>query len=333
MRELPLYNNEWVKENITVKYETDNNIHKYIKIQFPKLLLFNDFSSIYLYKPYITSKSRLINKSNLLIFKDIITHELFKFNITEGNICILFKDIVDAIWRNDIIHKEFFHKKEDVTGFIEIDPYNSRYIPNYNNGLPKPKLSEVKKYLNEKLDMNLLSNSSQRILAEYAAGCVYPKSFNRFAIDLIKNDNNYIDYNTFIEKLHMYKKYVNSYNLTERLDDHLDFITVKYLINKHKKFSGHYDINFIKSEENNKSRNSFNTIDLEIRMLSGYDDNLKYLKENIRDIKLTLKDIMEINPKTKDYSKFLKMYSLILTRDNVLLARFCFKDGLEELCK
>lgn len=159
-----------------------------------------------------------------------------------------------------------------------------------------------KDFICEHFDLSTLSKPSMRAFEEYA----YTKSA------AIKN--------------------CDECKLQSHIDKYMHIYLIEYEILKTAEcFSGRYLINFERFDGNRRTSKKFDTIRVEINMLSDYEANRRYVKSNVDEIKNLLKYIMETHPKFKRYSNYMKMYRCTLTRESVLVAEFCFKDRLNML--
>ena len=257
---------------------------------------FGDFSLLHTLPLPKTTKS-------LLILKERNTHELLKCTVENNQI-----------------------KKLYIKGSIL-----------FINGLESPKGKFVKEYLERKFKMKLLSDNNKTGFREYVMSKINynntrirGEKLKDIIINKIQSDNVPEYEKEFAEFI--YSLFVNS-DATAILDKYHSHFNIKFnLLRKDNKFSGNYKI-YSDRFMDNTNHKTFDTFNIEINMYSDYDENLKYVKENIKYVKGLLKYIIEHESVSKDYANYLKLYSLVLNRENILIARFCFKDSLESLCK
>lgn len=205
------------------------------------------------------------------------------------------------------------------------------------NSSETPKGIFVKEYIKKKFNLKLLSKPNRTILKEHAMNKinfnnthVHGEKLKDIIINKVQSDD-FPEYEESFAKF-VYDLFVAS-DATEILDSYHYDIELKFtLLRKDNRFTGTRKI-YTDKFTDNKNHKTFDSFNIELSMLSDYDENLKYLKKNIKEIKNLLKFIVENDYNTKDFSNYLKLYSLVLNRENTLIARFCFKDGLESLCK
>lgn len=240
---------------------------------------------------------------SLLILKERNTHELLKYTVENKQI-----------------------KKLHIRGtglFID--------------GAMSPKGKFVKEYLEKKFNIKLLSDNNQTVFREYAMSkinynnCyIHGEKLRDVIINKIQSDDD-VEYLDSFAKF-VYKLFVAS-DASEMLDKRYPNLNIKFnLLRKDNEFAGNYKI-YSDRFMDNKNHKTFDVFSIEISMCSDYDKNLKFLKQNTKYVKGLLKYIIEHDSISKDYANYLKLYSLVLSRENILMARFCFKDGLESLCK
>lgn len=326
MRELPLNNKKWVEDHIVWYYPNYNNAVKTINLYLNDLILIKDVSKLQDYQ-YINRKRILIEKTkgSLLVFKDTNTSELFKIDSENKDLAIL---LVESLCNNGIVDYKYIGA---INHRITIDI--ARLFGTSNDS---PKGRFVNKFLRDNYDMSLLNSSSTSLFKEYVSQklssyniSTVEKSLDDKIMNEIKNNNLTIydyEFSSFVFSLY------DKSNAREFLGENIDVMNIKFNLLKTNYFTGKYKVYMDKYTDNTSDkRKVFDTINIELNMASDHDADMLYLKANIKDVKMILKDIIESNKISKDYANYLKLFSLILTRDNILVARFCLKDGLQNL--
>lgn len=219
----------------------------------------------------------------------------------------------------------------------QIEKLHYRRANLFINGKETPKGVFTKEYIKKKFKTKLLSNANRVVFRNHVMGKinynnthVHGEKLKDIIINKVQSDD-VPEYEESFAKF-VYDLFVAS-DAADVLDDyHYDFELKFTLLRKDNRFSGTRKI-YSERYTDNKNHKTFDSFNIELTMLSDYDENLKYVKKNIKEIKNLLKYIVENDYNTKDFSNYLKLYSLVLNRENTLIARFCFKDGLESLCK
>ena len=257
----------------------------------------------------------------LWVFQDTTTQELFKL-IVEGD---TLKDVKKKIG-NKLISDRYKNYKVKMymisSTIVFLDHHYS------------PKRLAINEYVNCHFDMGKIKKSLKPVFEEYVHGKIDEKRLligNERMIDVLVreliNDDEPMNMKQFASIIY---GLIKRSNMDEILKKKSPSIKVKYSLLSLPKFSGSYRIYTDKYNDNTKNK-TFDTITVELNMMSEsvYNENLAYVKKNIGSVKLLLKYIIESDPLSQKYANCLKLFSLILTTDNVLVARFCFKEGLE----
>lgn len=329
MRNLPLDDREWILENVTVSKRLDKRyaypmfgyerIEEFViyTFKFHSLVLLNDYNGYY------------------IVFQDINTKELFKldkrswFDIKRSTLIPIFRD------NGKIYDTRNYYDQRKIEYKVDIELVkNSEVMCNYDRYKNIKKYDMIKKFCveNRILDSSSIL-SSESLFYTYAQGNL--KYLDIYDMDkFIESfifDDEYLDECILNERC---KLYFDQYyeDLSNELNKHIDKLKIKaILLGRYNKFSGNYKIVFDRYIEN-KKRDTFDIINIEIGMMGDYQENLKFVKENMRDVKRILKAILEAHPKSSKYANYMKLSSLRVTKDNMLVAMICFKDELEELC-
>lgn len=326
MRNLPLNDALWYGRNATVQVKTRYLKHGHrcdVKVDFPNLrcLLINGIS--------------LIN--NYDIFIDINTGELFKQR----------RAWIKQISLNQIQNahlitlEEVKHIRDALSAsFSNITDLNRKSI-HYENAM---NMILFEFYKNHDIDIKKLNDATLSEFRSYSRDFLtdIPKleirkiSIETLISETTKNDNVvYFDeiinkFNARVEKA----KQEFGEKINHQLEEKIDHIWIKYLLLRNDaKFSGVHKVSFFRYTGNEK-KNTFDIMEIQINMMgSNHKENADFLKNNASKVNALLYEIVNGHSRSKKYTNYLKLYSLILTRENTLVARFCFKDGLEELCK
>lgn len=211
--------------------------------------------------------------------------------------------------------------------------HGSLFINGSNSNTPRTLIMD--NYLNEKFDVNKLSTVSRESLRnfittkiDYDMISINNESVESLIINEIFNDGNPVYEKEFAD--FVYDLYQKS-NAYEVLDKSYYGIKIRFILLCHDYFSGKFKV-YTDRYDDNVKENTFDSINIEIRMNSDYNKNLQYIYHNRNYVNKLIRYILEHDETSKDYANYLKMYNLVLSRDNTLIARFCFKDGLESKC-
>lgn len=324
MRELPLNDKEWVMNHIGFYYSDWLNTR--INLYLNDLMLIKDISELSEYQIVSQREKKILvenTKGKLLVFRDTVTSELFKFALKGED---LTQVLANAL---------YYHNKipQGVMANYRIT-MRSMYL--FTNDGQSPKGKFIDNFINSNYDTKLLSDSSSSLFRDYVSQklnktkIIYnvENSLKDQIINKIKSDNEPVyqsEFASFVLGLY------NRSNAREILGANTDAINIKFMLLKTKYFTGKYKAYMDKYTDTRKNNKVFDTITIQFNMISDYDNNLAYLKSNNKEVKSILKYVIETNKLSKEYANYLKLYSLILTRDNILVARFCLKDGLENL--
>lgn len=324
MRELPLNNSYWVSEHV-----------HFMRIGNEGYISFNHLSMIREYSELSTDKFRYLSqsqnmKNKLLVFIDPKTDELFKYTVPVDDSYSLAKIFASLL----NVYKPQLRIKPDECDELRIS-IHSRCIG--SKGLTSVQGNLIHKYLENNFNLKLLKPNDISIFKKYAKSIIRNEDLivdglpmDSIVIDIIKDNDHQEFKDEFLNELE--NLYEHS-NIVDIINDHKGLLKIKFdLLNMDNGFTGVYTVKQRKFNNQDKRR-VFDGIDVELNMYSDYDENLRFVKKNLKEIKKLIKLIIETHPKCKDYAKFIDMYSFVLTRENILVARFCFKAGLEELCK
>ena len=195
-----------------------------------------------------------------------------------------------------------------------------------------PKLKFIDNYINDNFDVKLLTESTKLLFVDFIYSKINDKklstngtSFESKLVEGIMENNNQMFENEFNE--FVYDLYCST-DISEVLDKQKNLLNIKFFLLQENQFSGKYKVRKDKYTDNDKNK-TFDIITVELGMQSSYEENLTFLKSNMKDVRALLKNIIEVNKSSRKYSNYLKLFSLILNKENVLVAKFCFKDGLE----
>lgn len=322
MRELPINDLDWLKENV----EVDVSLYKYyicrVNIHFKNIRR-------------LCTDNQLSFNHVMVVINDM-TGELFRFDDSYLSKNKLLNNLLkcDMFDENDLNYMHYC--RNHISLRISMDEYIVR-DKNFDSDINTIMDSFYKTH---HIDITKLDTSCLSIFRHYT------RSFIRKEINEMKAQENitsilikytktkeccYLDHIT--NNLNVtYYDYSNIIN--KKLEEKLDNIRVKYLLlRSDTKFSGAAtQIKFLRYK-NNKKENTFDIIEIQIMMMADYQENLAFIKANPEKVTTLLKEIVEHHSRSSKYANYLKLYDLVLTRGNILVAKFCFKDGLEELCK
>lgn len=257
-------------------------------------------------------------------------NNFFKLNTFESP----FNDSEVILILRDIYTDEIFKAvlKSSDLGKIKIR-HGSLFINGSNSNTPKTLIMD--NYLNDKFDTSKLSAVSRESLRnyittkiEYSMVSINSESLESLIINKIFNDGNPVYEKEFADFIYDLYQKSNAY---EVLDQSYYGIKIRFILLCHNYFSGKYKV-YTDRYADNMKENTFDSINIEIRMNSDYIKNLQYIHHNRDYVNKLIRYILMHDETSKDYANYLKMYNLVLSRDNTLIARFCFKDGLESKC-
>ena len=318
MRELPLKDEEWVRSHLKLVQSFFNSK---LLTNLQLLLPFSDMNKYDLQLFH----NKLEGKTILL--KDLLSGEIFKY-IVDLESSNDFKTTFKKAYLKYCYLNDDFQLISTASFHIDVSIEQKEYK------LPRsPRSIIIDGFLEKTYDLSLLKSSRKTILHDYIVQKipdVDTRSYNMDISDILENEEAIYE-EEFINIIRA--KYIGYFQseIENQLKNYRNIIDIKYtLLRSDTRFSGTHKVIFNNYNEN-KNRSGFDTIDVELNMLEDYNANLEYIKENMRSVKSLIVKILKSNNRCKDYVNFLKMYSLILTRENTLVARFCFKDGLEEL--
>ena len=211
--------------------------------------------------------------------------------------------------------------------------HGSLFINGSNSNTPRTMIMD--NYLNQKFDVSKLSAVSRESLRnfittkiDYDAVSVNDESIESLIIQKAFNDSEPVYEKEFADFIYDLYQKSDAY---EVLDKSYYEIKIRFILLCHNYFSGKFRV-YTDRYADNMKENTFDSINIEIRMNSDYAKNLYYLRENKKYVNSLIRYILEHDNMSKDYANYLRMYNLVLSRDNTLIARFCFKDGLESKC-
>lgn len=306
MRNLPLENKEWRERHIAYNVNERGGV----KVVCRKLSLICDVSDADLNH---LMYSGLRNRK--FFFQDE-TGEIFIYKSTHGNAMEMTSEFTGTA----------------MSGIKDVDFYINTVL------LRNSYLSTafVDSYLNLSFDLSKLSSSSYEGFRDFAKNRIKINKrldYYSLAVSLFKElavpNENVVTRNMLNMTILKEFKDLGVYTIDKESEI---LIRIKYvLIQSGSKFSGGFAVRRNKFDDTDK-RKVFDGFIIEMGMAdSNYNDNLNYVKSNLNCVKQIIKVILENHKTSKDYAKYMKMYSFTLLRNNVLVAQFCFKNELENL--
>lgn len=327
MRTLPLYDSDWVLNHIEAWCYGGN-----ITVEFKDLVMihndaeYNYYNLIYIRTTY----------NNFIVFKDKNTNEFFKFGFIDWENAIKRLIIVPAIHRQLNLRKLLFGRY-NVEGYNlherhlleEIDYDYKDYRDPYIDAFFKSK----------NIDTNKLAPSVFRNYRSWVKSFFPMKPLSKlsstrinYIISKATKDDDVFTMEDFKRDLYSVNN-VDEYNKSAvaALEKHSDDIYIKYLLLKESdNFTGKYKISYHRYNDNKKV-NTFDMMDVELHMISDRQGNIAFIRNNMKEIKRLLKLIIYNNSKSKRYANYMKIDSMTLSPDSVLIVKFIFKDKLEKL--
>ena len=312
MRALPVDDKDWRNEHISYISSAYNFPRSKFVIKLKNLYLIPECSDLDL--NFIANKGL---KGKRLVFQDE-NGELFVHKIQRDTIWELGTDLTYVCIPHDIVRFDVVTRS-----IYKVCGWHSQ------------KSSIIDFYLDTMFDLTKIHKSNLHVLREYASDLIEVNEdgincgsvIRDVIVEQSRNDNVLEDN---LNEL-IFEKYIHL-DIFKVTPENENLIMVKYILcTQDSKFSGLFSISRMKFDAN-LPRRIFDGFCVNINMAdSEYEDNLKYVKANCKGVKKIVKLILDNHRMSKNYAKFMKMYSLVLTRDNVLVAQFCFKDGLEKL--
>lgn len=352
MKKLPIYDSEWLRNNIECSVKQLNEIydkpfHTIVDYQY-----FIDFKNISLVDGY-----SIINLNDLddtvakdrgyLIFIDELTSEFYyldPFSLPEQfypkysgykqtSIRRLSKSILVALLSTiaDTIDPKLtlnISGKVDKNLSISLKlskkyPFvykiNTFYIPKLQQKIP---YSDI--ILNDEISVTFIGEGND---IKYIKS---PPTYNDIVynyldeiIHVSHDDSKLYDFHIYYRKV--MRDYVQNNCCNSKM-----FLKL-LLSDPTLPFTGTWDIRKYKMEQSKTYQNLFDVIDIEISMKSSYDKNISFVKGNKRTVKEILRLILSLDSRSSEYANFLQLTSLKVMRNCVLLAQFKFKDKLETI--
>lgn len=273
--------------------------------------LMKDYSLLYYTTGYIFYKEKY-KSSNLLIFKNNKTNELFKTNTNT-----YYYDINDM-------------KKI----FVDFSNYNSIY-----NKLSYTVGGELRPIVFKYYDPEYLSNGSaiktfcDKIIHKACGETKLSTDYSLQIKEFLNSENHvyfdeFCNYNKNAENVIMdqYKEKIGSIIRNPKYSKYFDALYLIYL--KDSPFSGKYKITKEKLSDT-KSNNVFDIIRLSFTMSPNRKRVLDYVKNDQNFKENIVRPIFEYH--VGKYANFMRVYDLVLTNSNELVFSFCFKEKAEQL--
>lgn len=321
MRNLPLNDPIWYSNNATAQVKTKHYQYNHrctIDVHFPNL------------RQLCINGITLIN--NYDIFIDVVTGEVFKRHRSWDKSSTRINQLINS---NSVSLED--RKTILDAASVKINIHIADKALNYENAMNK---ILFKFYENNGINIKKLSDSSLSEFRAYSRDILIdiPKlkirevCLETFVSRYTKN-NDAVYFDSIIDKLNktvdnVEQEYSEKIHL--QLEKKIDSLWIKYLLlEKDSKFSGSFSVSFFRYS-GNENKNTFDVMEIKINMMNNYKENLDFIKANPEKVRTLLKEITDRHSKSKKYANYLKLYDLVLTRGNVLVAKFCFK--LEEKC-
>ena len=202
------------------------------------------------------------------------------------------------------------------------------------------KIELIQDHLDSYFDLTVLSENSLKLFIEDICKlvrinlCDKVKYFDRFFSSILNDDKSY-DKNQLTKLIEVKTKWFHQLSLEECLGQKADEIKIKYLLATYKIFSGGYSIRFYDTHETISRRSYvFDSVQISLPLVSSdYDNNKNYINTHARDIRDLIFLLLKQNERGKKYVDFIKIKDVILTKQNILIIKLGFKDGLKELLK
>lgn len=326
MRELPLYDISWLYENTDAHLSTHywgKSYRCYVTIRSPYFCklqtcqgeLFNNK------KVVLNNKTNELFKYDPIIDKNKLLNNLFKSGLLNNNDLQTCKNAF-AVQLNLALEENYISETDFDRDHI-IRTILNKFYKDHNMDISKLSYSSVTAF--NRYTRSFLKKITKEIKTQET-------NIHTLITESIKNDEF-----TFYDVVQNSNGEITSKFsdiINKRLEEKIDNIWVKYLLlREDAKFSGNHNVKFFRYTGNEK-KNTFDIMEIQINMMGiNHKENLDFIKNNADKVNTVLHDIVNCHSRSKKYANYLKLYSLILTRENTLVARFCFKDGLEELCK
>lgn len=322
MRYMPLYDREWVLKHIDASCFRAGVLN----VDFVNLTLIHNEPDFYNLHNFSTSYNKF------LVFKDGETNELFKLDFR-----FKWEGVVQELLELPAVRKQLYSKYFGRFNFNG-DRIHEKNLIKDNYVEAKDKL--IDEFFSSKdIDTGLLSPSVYANYRSWVKSLLPTTPTNRSSpisiADIIsgetKNDD-VLNIDILEYKFHtINNEQIYCDNIRKSLQKHSDQIYIKYLLLKEDdNFSGKYKISFHRFTGNKKC-NTFDMIDIELHMIGNRSSNISFIKNNMKDIQRILKLVIEGHSKSKKYANYMKLDSLVLSADNVLIAKFVFKEVLEKL--
>lgn len=242
------------------------------------------------------------NYCGMIICKDLDSGEFLKYPLS---------------WGVEIYNRSF-KITNDYPGSIHksVNIFNTNYIlQQYRISYIKENITSGRGLLKSKID-----NALKPAFIEYE------EMLESYLKKIILN-NEYYDEKMLNEFIR------NNTNLDKVVKDAIteigcDLNVIKILTEKDFPFEGSFHVK--RSKYNDNITKNFDIISIEIPMKPDYNNNLDFIKRNANAIKsMVIIPIFKNHKLSKKYAKFMRLFKLVLTRENILIAQFCFKEGLE----
>lgn len=305
MRRLPLDDIEWVHKHLDIKINSE--IHLLSNYKFHQITI------------KLTGLNKITlsdNFENLIILEDCYSGEFFKIDDV-SNIKEYFTNKLSNIIGN--------YLKDSHTLTVDI-PYNFGLFEFDKTPLYKKLISN---FLEEccNCNTNTLSNSGMSNLYYFIChGRDFDFSIVKTYIDKNILSDDYFSNNMLIN----YCK--DNHDIYKWMHKNKYLVKLKFILYSINVFSGKYNIKYDKFNDN-KTKDTFDIIEVEVGMSSNYDKDVVFIRTHTHIINLILKLIISTDKKAKKYTNYLQLFDLTIKRDCVLVAKFKFKDELENLLK
>ena len=329
MRNLPIYDQNWVNENITIGVLP--HVKAFYNIDYEITIKFKNLIKVYYYAKY-NQYIENARYGEYVIFQDKNTKEYFKLQYPYDNYYSMKNYLISILLPDKIIEPHTIDLQ-----FSDNTTFNSDWYFSYTNIINDFLANE------ENINLGLLDEAMQHSLKLYIKSMISRKYKPRFLCkaevlntileDHTKNDEYFDESMAYaIADALCEKEYRESrIAVSNLLESKRDMIYTKYLLLKcDNNFSGNYKINFSRYNGNIKI-DTFDIVTIEINMFSDYMQNLDFLRNNINKTKNMLKNIIRSHSKSRRYANFMKLDKLTLRKDCVLEAKFIFREDVEKL--
>ena len=265
------------------------------------ILVFLETNKKCFYKFYVTENIRDSAELNLyFLIKVLNVYQPNEFNVK-----------FSLIITNDIFLKSRIKSKKE---------FLYHYISDNKDKFPLTvTISEIKQF-SEILNLYRLCNFDK---------CKYvpDKTPYEFIHTMIINDisSNYdSDYSSFeyVCKHYYHEYYDNEYRKFIEKYKKLNDLYIRFLLDQFERFSSVFRITFNYNgfHSPNKIGSVYDSVNLEINMLNGYNENIIFIKRNAGKIIEIINTIVKLHSVTKSYD--LKLCNLQLSAGNILMAHF-----------